>query len=376
MEYNAMGEGGNRMTQTQNNSELFESVFHYSTDGIVIFDLQAKILNVNPAFEKMTGWSKQELIYEKHPLTPSDELDYVMKCFHEVALGVMPFVEYQGKKIRKDGSYVDVIATLSPIKDNQGNVISVTGMAKDITDLLKTQELILQSEKLSAIGQLAAGIAHEIRNPLTSLKGFLKLLSPLSNDLGTRYISIMEGELGRIEQIVNEFLVLAKPQPSEFKLSNPIELLRDVITLMESQANMNNIEINTTFIDSTPIVFCNENQLKQVFLNVIKNAIEAMPNGGKLHIQTKANTQTTEIIITDKGQGIPHKELKKIGDPFFSTKNGGTGLGLLVSQRIIKNHKGIIDISSEVGKGTTVTITLPRVSNTIGGRYVSVVETL
>jgi two-component system, sporulation sensor kinase A len=360
------------MKHIQNNRELFESVFHYSTDGIVVFDLQAKILNVNPAFERMTGWSKMELLNEEHPLTPADELEYVMKCFRAVASGNLPFVEYQGKKIRKNGSYVDIIATLSPIKDERGNVIAVTGMAKDITELMKTQEFILQSEKLSAIGQLAAGIAHEIRNPLTSLKGFLKLLSPLSNDLGTKYISIMEGELDRIEQIVNEFLVLAKPQPSEFKLGNSVELLHHVITLMESQANMNNIEINTIFDMNAPLVLCNKNQLKQVFLNVIKNAIEAMPKGGTLHIQTKTNNQTIQIIVTDEGKGIPHDELKKIGDPFFTTKDGGTGLGLLVSQRIIKNHRGAIDISSKVGNGTTVTITLPSISDTAEGRYVSV----
>lgn len=231
--------------------------------------------------------------------------------------------------------------------------------------MIKTQELVVQSEKLSAVGQLAAGIAHEIRNPLTSLKGFLKLIPSMPTDLAARYIAIMEDELGRIEQIVSELLVLGKPQPSEFKLANPAALLTKVIALLESHANMNNIEINTTIDYNAPMVSCNENHLKQVFLNVIKNAIEAMPNGGRLHIYTKIHNQTIEILVVDEGQGISQEQLKHIGSPFFTTKNTGTGLGLMVSHRLIKNHKGAIDISSELGKGTTVTITLPIVSDTI-----------
>lgn len=362
------------MKHIQNNRELFESIFNYTTDGIVLFDLDATILNVNPAFEKMTGWNKQELIEARHPLTPLDELEYVMKCFRDVASGTVPFIEYRGKKIRKDGSHIDVIATLSPIKDDDGKIIAITGLAKDITEFLKTQEFLHQSEKLSAVGQLAAGIAHEIRNPLTSLKGFLKLLSPFSNDLIARYISIMENELDRIEQITSELLVLAKPQPSVFKLSNPVELLCHVLTLLESQSNMNNIKIITTFDSHTSIVSCNENQLKQVFLNVIKNAIEAMPSGGILHIYTKMHDQTIVFQIVDNGPGIPQEQLRKIGRPFFSTKDSGTGLGLLVSQRIIKNHQGVMNISSVVGKGTSVFIALPIVAADTKQRDAGMVE--
>ena len=132
------------------------------------------------------------------------------------------------------------MATLSPISDDDGNVIAVIDIVKDISSLIKNQELAIQAEKLSVIGQLAAGIAHEIRNPLTSLQGFLKLLSRQSNDLGTTYLSIMEGELARINLIVNEFLVLAKPHATQVKVVNGVELLCHVIQLLASQANMDN----------------------------------------------------------------------------------------------------------------------------------------
>lgn len=346
------------MKRFKDMKKLFESVFYYATDGIVILDLQATIIDVNPAFERMTGWSKQELLNKRQPLSPPGEIANIMRCYHEVASGMTPCAEYKGKKIRKDGSYFDIMATLSPIMDDDDSVIAVTQIVKDITSLIKAQELSVQAEKLSVIGELAAGIAHEIRNPLTSLQGFIKLLShQLNNSL---YVSIMEKELHSIEQIANEFLVLAKPHVTDLKLYNPFKLLHHVIELMKVQTNMYNIEMITALSDSIVFVTCNENELKQVFLNIVKNAIEAMPNGGRLYIQTRLTTQTAEIIVRDNGHGIPREDLKKVGSPFFTTKPEGTGLGILVSKRIIKMYNGDLDISSQVGKGTTVKITLPK----------------
>ena len=168
---------------------------------------------------------------------------------------------------------------MTSIKDVNGRIIAVSGIAQDRTELMNAQEMIIQSEKLSLVGQLAAGIAHEIRNPLTSLKGFLKLLSNDSK-CNKKYLEIMEQELGRIEQIVNEFLITSKPRRPSFETGNLHELVSEVIALLEAQTHMNNIEVVTSFEANTPMVSCDKSQLKQVFLNVMKNAIESMPKGG------------------------------------------------------------------------------------------------
>lgn len=338
-------------------SEMFDSIFFHTTDGIVLFDLQGTVLDVNPAFERMTGWNQGELMGRSYP-PMFVEQDTVRKGFHDVVAGVIPYFRYQGKERRKDGSPFPVMATFSPIKYAGVPIVSVFWIIQDRTELLDAQEIIMQSEKLSQVGQLAAGMAHEIRNPLTSLKGFLKLLD---RDLtySHKYIEIMERELGRIETITNELLITSKPSRSKFEMSNVHELVGDVIALVEVQARLCDVQITTSLEAKTPMVLGDQNQLKQVFLNVMQNAIESMSNGGRLHVQAIQRNHKIHVVVTDEGCGISEEDLKRVGSPFFTTKGNGTGLGIMVSGQIIQSHHGDMEIISQVGHGTTVTVTLP-----------------
>jgi signal transduction histidine kinase len=238
-------------------------------------------------------------------------------------------------------------------------VVEVIASCVDITELRRTEELLKKSEKLSVLGELAAGIAHEIRNPLTTLKGFVQLqkehvkLDPL-------YVDVMLSELDRINEIVSEFLILSKPQASSFKKLDLVKILFDTMQFMEPQATLNNIQFHNKSSKMIPEVNCEENQLKQVFINVIRNAIEAMPEGGVITVETQLiNHKEVCIRFIDQGCGIPNDKIKKLGEPFYTTKEKGNGLGLMVSYKIIEGHKGRIIFKSEENKGTRVEIVLP-----------------
>ncbi|MCM3441747.1 PAS domain S-box protein [Metabacillus halosaccharovorans] len=235
---------------------------------------------------------------------------------------------------------------------------AVQVILRDISYRKKTEELMIRSEKLSIAGQLAAGIAHEIRNPLTSIKGFLQIMQPdISNH--SQYFHIIFSELNRIEMILSELLMLAKPQETKFTKTDLVTLLNDVAILLETQGNMNNVSILQEHSFTELQINCDENQLKQVFINLFKNAIDAMPKGGKVKVLTEKINQSVKIIVKDEGEGIPPEFLERIGEPFLTTKEKGNGLGLMITYKIIENHSGNMYVESEVGKGSIFTIILP-----------------
>ncbi len=215
----------------------------------------------------------------------------------------------------------------------------------------------LQSEKLTMAGTLAAAIAHEIRNPITILRGFIQL-----NKTGSQeHTDIMLKEIDRINGIVNELLVLAKPQEGEYARKELRPLLESVYTLVNPQAILHNVHL----IDYYPQelqqieVECVENKLKQVFINVIKNAIEAMPSGGEIKVTVSTDEKWVSIELSDDGPGIPQELLNVIGQPFISTKEKGTGLGLMVCQTILEDHGGTMQLQNQISGGALVTIKLP-----------------
>jgi two-component system, sporulation sensor kinase A len=251
----------------------------------------------------------------------------------------------------------DIIKVPTFFADGSRKNLLVIG--RNVTEQKKAYEIILKSEKLAVVGELAAGVAHEIRNPLTSIKGFMQLADQ-NKEFDRNYVQIMLSEISRIESIVSEYLSLAKPnQNSPKSLQNINTLIRNVITLFESQTNLRNITIHSE-LDLSDQIMCNPNEIKQVLINILKNAIEAIGSHGDIYIYLRNVPENgVEIIFIDNGSGIEKERLKKIGEPFFSTKEKGTGLGLLTSNRIIEKHNGTIKIDSEVNKGTTVRVFLP-----------------
>ena len=230
-------------------------------------------------------------------------------------------------------------------------------IGRDISQQKIAEEMLLRKEKLSVVGELAAGIAHEIRNPLTSIKGFIQLLEE-NEHVSDHYLKVMSSEMDRINQIVGELLILSKPQMREFQSFDMSEVLRYVVKVMGHEALLKGITLNIKLPTSPILVFGDKNQCIQVFINIIKNAIESMDEG-EIDVDWKIRNESIHIIIEDEGTGIPPDRLKRLGEPFFTLKEKGMGLGLTISQKIIEDHKGSLQIDSEVNKGTRVEVTFP-----------------
>jgi PAS domain S-box-containing protein len=333
-------------------------------EGVCGIDKHGNIVFWNPAAERMTGYKAEEVIGKtSHAIIHHTKKDGTPYSLDECPIdrAIQDGKTYHIREDifwKKDGTYFPVSYTVTPILEN-GAVVGVVLTFTDITEQQKTEELIRTSEKLSVAGQLAAGIAHEIRNPLTAIKGFIQLLQS-ELDEKKPYLHIIQSEIQRIELILGELLVLAKPQAIKFTKKDISVLLQHVTALLETQGILHNIQIVTKIDPSLPLIECDENGLKQVFINFLKNAMEAMKNGGRIFIEAQKKDEHSVLIrFIDEGCGIPKGQLEKIGKPFFTTKEKGTGLGMMISKKIIEDHGGTMSIMSEVNKGTTIEVILP-----------------
>jgi PAS domain S-box-containing protein len=289
--------------------------------------------------------------------------DRMIERLKQAKKGLQPLtnIEYEVKRL--DGSVF--FFESSSMYITFGGKDAILTIGKDITERkVQTEQLLQKSEKLALLGQMAAGIAHEVRNPLTSIKGFIQLFKVEKHK--DEYYDIVLSELDRINNIVGEFLLLAKPTAAVFAEKDVQDLLQDVVTLINTQSIINNIQINTEFESDLPKLSCEESQLKQVFLNLLKNAIEAMPAGGEIDVKVKAKEEgKISIQIIDNGIGIPKERIATLGEPFYTTKEKGTGLGLMTCYKIIEGHNGELTISSEVNIGTTIEVILPTITQPV-----------
>jgi signal transduction histidine kinase len=215
-----------------------------------------------------------------------------------------------------------------------------------------------RKEKLAVVGQMAASIAHEIKNPLSALKGFTQLQFE-KDQSDENFYPIMLNEIDRINLIVSDLLILGKPTGATKTQVRIEEILKYVISIIEPQASRQFITLRTEIAGPLPYIYCDENQLKQVFLNLIKNSVESMVDGGFIDIKARFINNHLIIRVQDEGEGIPQEQVDKLGEPFYTTKPNGTGLGLMVTKKIIEEHNGKLEISSSPKKGTKVTVTLP-----------------
>jgi two-component system, sporulation sensor kinase A len=336
--------------------ELLESIFLNSADGISVINLEGEILKTNRAFQRLYGYDEHNMPRYMIDLYPLENHSEAKEISDAVSQG-KEIVDYETIRRHKDGHLIEVSVTYSPIKDEHGKATAISAITRDIGERKKTEELLMRSEKLSAIGQLSAAVAHEVRNPLTSVKGFLQLYH---DKINPEIFALMISELERIEEIITEFLSLAKPQAVTYQPTDMTALIKNTLSLMETQARLRDVTIQTDFQELFEHLHCEKNQIIQVLINVMKNGIEAMPNGGNLTIKTRVTNQSFVISVSDEGIGISQERLKHLGEPFFSNKDSGTGLGLVVCYKIIHEHGGDMKFYSVSGEGTTVTITLPR----------------
>ncbi|MCM3137829.1 ATP-binding protein [Bacillus safensis] len=337
---------------------LQEIVFETDEKGHIIF--------LNQAWKQMTGYDIDECLgtmynqYFDQEERVIQHLSSVIKEHKDSGRIELQLLHKEGKKVWGDVHYKLYFDEEHQFTGGIGTVADITKQKLAKLELERSnQQVQMQAQKLAVAGQIAAGIAHEVRNPLTSVNGFLQLMKTQYPER-TDYFDIIFSEIKRIDFVLSELLVLAKPQSVHFQEVQLHGLLEQVITLLKTNAVLSNIDLKQPFKkQDAGAILADANQMKQLFINLIKNAIEAMPEGGSIYISTEKVMNEWKITIQDEGKGMSEEDIQKIYDPFFSTKTEGTGLGLTICATILKDHHGRMDVVSELGKGTTFHIYLP-----------------
>ena len=329
--------------------------------GIVTMNMTGEITSWNNAAEHITGYRFDE-IRTKWKTVFSDSIKGLFG--HTDDLKVRP-VRFEGDIIKHNGSKVMLGFTASLLKDDAETVRGIILTFQDITRLLEMEEQIRRQERLATVGSLAAGIAHEIRNPLASLSGSIQMLQgelELQGD-HRHLMDIVLRETDRLNTIITEFLDYARPRSNQLEQISLASLLEETITLFRNSREYRRDIIIICDIPSTIVIPGDSQRLRQVFWNLLINAAQAIHNEGTITISATSGAgidgDEVTVRLLDTGIGIDSEHLEHIFDPFFTTKPSGTGLGLAIAYRIIEDHNGTIDVKSELGKGTAVIINLP-----------------
>ncbi|CAM4340329.1 ATP-binding protein [Paenibacillus tarimensis] len=342
----------------------YENVLQHMDSGIALFDSEGLLSFINLQMAKildiprkmLLGCSLKEILY--HPQLRKSVKRMIIRVCKEMMLQRSRYYEIQDSA----GRHLLITITYGDQLDGD-YLISV----KDVSEYKQIEQTAYQNDKLAMLGKIAAAIAHEIRNPLTSIRGFIQLLRPHLMQLGKEeYARIILAEIDRANDIIYEFLNSSKPSAPMAQEVRIASLLKEVILLSESEALMRGCQLQFETSDESLCVSIDVKQIKQVILNLVKNAMDAIGelNGerpGLITIKTLRNEQFVEISIRDNGRGMDRLTMNKLFDPFFTTKEAGTGLGLSVSYRIIRNHGGTIRVDSTLGEGTEFNIYLPLV---------------
>ena len=327
--------------------------------GLVAMNKNDQILSVNPAAKELLNLPLAEDLQKVAGQTLPKKLIDLVQSIHShnrLIEKELSFKDGKGKSI-----ILDVV--VSPLSDKDGSSLGALVILRDLTELSLLKDEIERNKRLAAIGRLAAGVAHEIRNPLSSLKGYATFFKEIF-DKGTQNFDIadvMIKEVDRLNNVVSELVELARPVQVSQKPVLIKTLVEDSIKIVEHDAEIDNIAIKMDLDETIGSIYADKDRLKQALLNLYLNAIQSMENSGSLHIQLFRDKSDHNVIITisDTGSGIKKEDLPNIFEPYFTTKLSGTGLGLAIVHNIVKAHKGKLKVKSEPGRGTVFTIILP-----------------
>ncbi len=350
-----------------------DSILESLTSGIITLDLDGRVVTMNPAAELLTGLFAAEATgrYCTEVFSHSPE---VVELLMETLASRTVVASTSLMLRRRNGTSLAIELSTAPLGEAGGKDLGAVGVFKDVTVVHELEAQLRRSDRLAALGTLAAGLAHEIKNPLTSLRTFTRLVSRRFNDQRFRqtFERVVPRELERINGIVERLLELARPRRLSLKPVQLPVLLGRVVELYANQIETKQIIVLHEYARDLPTIQGDGEHLYQAFLNLVTNALEAMGTGGRLTLRAgwsedrdwlsssrRAPKRSVKVEIEDTGTGIPPAEADKIFNPFFTTKEGGTGLGLALAHKIIEDHDGSVTFRSSPGAGTTFRLLLP-----------------
>ena len=348
---------------------LLETIFQSIQEGVLVIDAAGKLTYANKSAEGLLGFSRKSAL--NRPVTRYIRDIEWDRILDETSLSklVTREIEVTYPEHRFVSFYVVHLET------DDGKKSGVVIILRDVTKDRMEEASVLESERLNAIKLLAAGVAHEVGNPLNALNIHLQLLDreiealnknlpkdiPVSDDVDglKELVDVARNEVSRLDLIITQFLRAIRPSNPEFVLSRIEVLLEETLKLLKHEVVNRNISIEIAMPEPVPKIKVDRNQIKQAFFNLIRNAFQAMPDGGALQIRLETSDHGLSIAFQDTGIGIKQEDFGRIFEPYHTNKPGGTGLGLMIVQRIVQEHGGEMAVASESGKGTTFTITLP-----------------
>jgi two-component system sensor histidine kinase AtoS len=345
-----------------------DSIVSSLTTGVVTIDLEGRVVTLNPAAELLTGFFAGEVVnrYGTEIFAVTGELADVLM---ETLASHSPIAGIALTLTRRNGVTVPIELSTAPLKGSDGKDLGVVGVFRDLSAVRALEERLQRSDRLAALGTLAAALGHEIKNPLTSILTFSRHLSRRYADEGFRekFQRVVPRELERINEIVERLMELARPARLHFATVQLPALFDGVIDLYGNEIEAKRMTVTREYARDIPPIQADENALYRVLVNLVANALEAMAPGGRLTLRLgwadgprrPGHHRRVQIEIEDTGPGVPARERDQIFNPFYTTKEGGTGLGLAIAHKIVEEHGGTIDVASTAGVGTTFCIVLP-----------------
>ena len=347
---------------------LLESVFDIIRDGILVLDADSVIQYSNAAAFGLLGLRRREIghsnIWRRIPeLSEALQIDPERNRRQHRSASCEIEIHYPETRVLQ--VYIVPMEEATEHDLGDGTVV----VFSDLTEIKHSTEELIENERIASIMMLAAGVAHELGNPLNSLTIHLQLIRRQLEKLGdsektartAKSLDICTREVDRLDGIITHFLAAVRPQPPDLRKVDPIAVLEEVLEVEENLFSERNVSVTVDLNSIAPPIFADPDQLKQVYFNVLKNAVEAMPGGGSVRIRWRKDPRHVTLMFADTGEGIDPEDLAKVFQPYFTTKNTGNGLGMMVVQRIMRDHHGTIAIDSRPDQGTVVTLQFPAI---------------
>ncbi|HDZ8010226.1 TPA: two-component system sensor histidine kinase AtoS [Citrobacter amalonaticus] len=349
----------NALAQTLRETKtLNDLIIENAADGVIAIDRQGDVTTMNPAAEMITGYTLNELVGRPYATLFSDP---------HFASPVLDTLAHGTEHLAQEVSFpardrtIELSVTTSRIHNPDGELIGALVIFSDLTARKETQRRLAQTERLATLGELMAGVAHEVRNPLTAIRGYVQIIrQQTSLPVHQEYLSVVLKEIDSINRVIQQLLDFSRPRQSQWQQVLLNSLIEETLILVQTSGVQARIAFNVEQDKGLPAIVADRELLKQVILNILINAVQAISARGEIRIRTWQYSATQQaVMIEDNGCGIDIALQKKIFDPFFTTKASGTGLGLALSQRIINAHQGDIRVASIPGCGATFTLILP-----------------
>ncbi len=337
-----------------------QQVVDHLEDAIILFTRDRRILFFNKAaevvvrrpLEHVVGWPWEDMLEPSHPLQPLLEQAFEQQVGFRNATIALP----------RDGGHKEFLVSVFFVTDAQ-QAMGAMVVIKDLESIKTLQSLISYSAKLTALGRLTSGVAHEVKNPLNAMMIHLEIVKEkldVPPEQVKQSLEVIGSEIRRLDRVVQGFLKFIRPEELSLKLLDVNALLKDVVALLETEWQKDGIRFAFQFDPTLPLMAVDEELLRQAFLNILLNACQAMPTGGTVAISTEQEGgEIVRVSIADTGVGIPPEDIDKIFHLYYTTKPGGSGIGLSLVYRVAQMHDGSIEVSSKVGRGTTMVVRLP-----------------